>query len=162
MKNLPENSVALFTVYFRTKNNKFLNYYEAIEKITKNSNVPVYGLWDFTLGHGIVGGYLTSGYFQGEKAAQIAQEILDGRDVKSIPILLKSPNKYMFDYQQIKKHNVNESQIPYKSLFINNPSGLISLIMFRTLSDSLNIVKIIIFVLGKCCLASLARSSPEL
>jgi len=125
IENLPEYSVVLFTIYFRTKDNKFLSYYKAINNISKYSTAPIYGLWDFTLGHGIVGGYLTSGYFQGEKAAQIAQEVLNGIDIKSIPILMKSPNRYIFDYKQIKKYNIEEKKLPYNSIFINKEDSLL-------------------------------------
>jgi len=124
VNNLPENSAVLFTIFFRTQDDKFLSYYKAIEKIEQHSKSPIYGLWDFTLSHGIIGGYLTSGYFQGQKAAEIAEDILNGMSVKNIPILMKSPNRYIFDYKQIKKYNIDEKKLPYNALFINKEDSL--------------------------------------
>ena len=147
MENLPEYSVVLFTVFFRTKDDKFLSYYKAIEKIEKHSNTPIYGLWDFTLSHGIIGGYLTSGYFQGLKAAQMAKDILNGIPVEAIPILLKSPNKYMFDYQQIKKHNIDENKIPYDAIFINKKDSLLELYFKEIIALTILFIIMIIFII---------------
>jgi PAS domain S-box-containing protein len=146
MKNLPDNSVALFTVYFRTKDNKFLSYYKAIEKIEKHTKTPIYGLWDFTLGHGIIGGYLTSGYFQGKKAAEMAKDILSGIPVEAIPILLKSPNKYMFDYKQIQKYNINENSIPFNTIFINKKNSLLEVYFKEIIGLAILFIMMLLFI----------------
>ena len=147
IKNLPKNSAVLFTLYFRTKDDKFLSYYKAIEKIEKNSNTPIYGVWDFTLGHGIIGGYLTSGYFQGQKAAKIAQDILGGKSVKDIPILLKSPNKYMFDYNKVKKYNIDENNIPFNAIFINKKDSLIEIYFKEIIGLSILFAMMLVFII---------------
>ncbi len=147
MENLPSSSVVLFTVYFRTKDGKFLSYYKAIEKIEKNSSFPIYGLWDFTLNHGIIGGYLTSGYFQGKKAAQMAKDILNGVSVKDIPILFKSPNKYMFDYKQIQKYNIDEKRIPFDAIFINKKNSLFQIYLKEIIALSILFMMMLIFII---------------
>ncbi len=123
IKKLPKNSALLLTVYFKTKDNRFLEYYKAAHLLEENTNTPIYALWDFVLGHGIIGGYLTSGFFQGESSAKMAKQILEGRDVKSIPVLYKSPNRYMFDYRKIRSHNINENDLPLNSIFINKETS---------------------------------------
>ena len=145
--NSPDNSVALFSIFFKTKDDKFLSYYKAVEKIEKDTNVPVYGLWDFTLGHGIIGGYLTSGYFQGQKAAQMADDILKGIPVESIPVLMKSPNKYMFDYKQVKKYNINEEMIPRSSVFINKEASLFDTYFKEIVGLAILFIMMIVFII---------------
>ena len=145
--NLPNNSVALFTVYFRTQDNQFLSYYKAIEQIERKSNTPIYGLWDFTLSHGIIGGYLTSGYFQGQTAAQMARDILKGVSVKNIPVMLQSPNKYMFDYNQVKKYNIDENKIPYGTIFINKKDSLIEVYFKEIIAIIILFIIMIIFII---------------
>ena len=146
ISKLPNNSVILFTLYFKTKDEKFLSYHKAIDKIEENSNTPIYGLWDFTLNHGIIGGFLTSGYFQGQKAASMAQDILKGVPVKDIPIIFKSPNKYMFDYKQVKKYNINENQIPYDTVFINKKDSLFEVYYKEIVGIIILFVIMIIFI----------------
>jgi len=81
--------------------------------------MPIYGLWDINLGNGIIGGYLTSGLFQGKMAAKMAKKILDGESIESIGILKRSPNKYMFDFKMLKKYGIDLKKLPEKHYMIN-------------------------------------------
>ena len=97
-----------------------------ISLITEKCKVPIYGTWDFNLGYGIMGGMLTSGYYQGETAAKMAVRILHGEKVENIPIVMKSPNRYMFDYRQLKRFRLDFSPLPAGSIVINKPAPLYS------------------------------------
>ena len=97
---LPRNSIILLSVVNRDRSGQFLAYEESIAHIYSEASAPIYSFWDTYLGKGIVGGRLTNGYHQGKTAAQIALRILNGADVKTIPVVRDSPNKYMFDHQQ--------------------------------------------------------------
>lgn len=121
VKELPPDSAILFTIFFRTKDNKFLEYYEVSELINKHSPYPLYALWDFNIEHGIIGGFLTSGFFQGEKVALMGKKILEGQEVKDIPPLYKSPNEYIFDYNKILEYKIDESLLPKNSYVRNKP-----------------------------------------
>ena len=89
--------------------------------ISKSSRVPCYGLWDFNLGFGIVGGMLTSGYNQGKTAGQVAVRILKGEKADAIPVLMKSPNRFMLDYTQMQRWNISRSDLPVDCVVINKP-----------------------------------------
>lgn len=147
VEKLPKNSAIFFTVYFKSQDNKTFQYYKVIQEISRNSNTPIYGLWDFSLDHGIIGGYLTSGYFQGKKAAQMAKEVLKGKDIESIPILLKSPNKYMFDYKQIEKFKIREDKLPLDSIFINKKDSLIDIYFKEIIALGILFIMMIIFII---------------
>lgn len=147
LSNSSQNSVALFSIFFKTKDDKFLSYYKAVEKIEKDTKIPIYGLWDFSLSHGIIGGYLTSGFFQGQKAAQMAEDILKGVPVKNIPVVMKSPNKYMFDYQQVKKYNINEELIPPNTVFINKEASLFDIYFKEIIGLAILFFMMVIFII---------------
>jgi diguanylate cyclase (GGDEF)-like protein len=118
-----ENSVILFLIFFQdSKGNKF-NYDESSKNISKNTSIPMYGAWEFSLGNGIIGGMLTSGYFQGKTAAEITLRILNGESPSNIPILDNNTNSYMFDYSEMKRFGVEQSQLPSQSTIINKPSN---------------------------------------
>ena len=121
VENAQENSLILLTLFQRDKNGIFFEYNESPFLISKASKVPVYGLWDFNLGFGIVGGMLTSGYSQGLEAGGIAGRILEGEMTENIPVLMKSPNHFMFDYNELKRWNIARSVLPPKSIVINEP-----------------------------------------
>jgi len=121
LKKLPGYSIVLYTIYSRDKSGKFYEMNESNTIITQASSVPVYGAWDFSMGTGIVGGLLTSGFAQGQAAGEIAARILGGESVEKIPVLMKSPNKYMFDWKQLDRWNIKISQLPADSSFVNKP-----------------------------------------
>jgi PAS domain S-box-containing protein len=118
---LGDDSLVLITVFQKDKAGTFFEFDESTRLISKSTRVPVYGLWDFDLGFGIVGGMLTSGYNQGKTAGQVAVRILKGEKADAIPVLMKSPNRFMFDYTQMQRWNISRSNLPADSVVINEP-----------------------------------------
>ena len=53
-----------------------------------------------------------------------ALEVLNGKDIKEIPVLEKSPNIYMFDYNELKRFNINISKFIDNPTIINEPSSI--------------------------------------
>ena len=107
VRNLPHNTVILWVLLFKDKAGKFFTHKESLRQIREVTNRPIYGLWDFYLGEGIVGGILTSATAQAYSAIKMVNKILKGANPRKIPILKKSPNKYMFDYSELEKYNIH-------------------------------------------------------
>ncbi len=106
VKHLPPKTAILWVLLFKDKTGKFFTHKESLRQVREVSNVPIYGLWDFYLGEGIVGGVLTSATAQAHSASKMVSKILKGADPRKIPILKKSPNKYMFDFNELKEYNI--------------------------------------------------------
>lgn len=121
VSTLDSNTVILFMLLFKDETGKVFTFKDGLQSIVQNTTSPVYGLWDFYLPFGLVGGYLTHGYAQGEAASQLAQEILDGTPVSDLEIIQKSPNRFMFDYEKLETFNIDKAKLPLNSIFINNP-----------------------------------------
>jgi len=68
VKKLPHDSIVLLIALTTDKSGNTFSLEESCALISRNSAVPVYSHADSSLGHGIVGGMLDSGYAQGEKA----------------------------------------------------------------------------------------------
>jgi len=120
-----EKDTIVYLLSFNTdKYNNNFSYEESAELISSKSIVPVYGAWDFYLGHGIVGGMLTNGMGQGEMAAEMAKEVLNGKSIKDVAIVEGISNKYMFDYKVLEKYNISVSGLPEESIVINKPERL--------------------------------------
>ncbi|MCU7862606.1 MAG: EAL domain-containing protein [Candidatus Thiodiazotropha sp. (ex Lucinoma borealis)] len=124
IQNLPQQSFVLLGVYFRDAEGRFFPAQESTALISAASKVPIYGLLDFYLGHGLVGGNLISGYSQGQAAARIAFQILGGMDPSAIPVQLQGANRNMFDYQQLQRWGIDESQLPPGSQMLNRPYSI--------------------------------------
>lgn len=121
LQNLSDQSLILLVLLNRDRMGRFFTYEQSIELIDENTDRPIYGLWDFYMGRGLVGGKLTNAYSQGEEAAKKAVEILQGTPVENVPVLKDSPNRYIFDYQQLDEFGIPISRLPEDSEIRNRP-----------------------------------------
>ncbi|WP_024953950.1 sensor histidine kinase [Sulfurospirillum arcachonense] len=107
VKNLSNHTAILWVLLFKDKTGQNFTHIESLKVVRKVARVPLYGLWDFYLGEGIVGGVLTSATAQAYFASKMVSKILKGANPEKIPILKKSPNKYMFDYNELQAYNIH-------------------------------------------------------
>ncbi len=121
LQNIEKNNIVLLMSYTSDGADHTFSYEQIGKIVSQNSNAPVYGVWDFYLGCGIVGGMLTSGHSQGQAAADMALKILNGESPQNIQMLLKSPNKYLFDYGPLCRFGIDISALPPQSEIINRP-----------------------------------------
>ena len=124
VRNLSQNSAVFLVNYTQDKSGKVLSMEESAKRITHNSPVPVYSVWDSYMGQGILGGKMVSGYTQGHMAAQIALRILNGESADEIPVQISSPSQYVFDYQQLQKFKIDKTNLPPNSIIHNQPDTL--------------------------------------
>ncbi|GGD41180.1 hypothetical protein GCM10012288_14060 [Malaciobacter pacificus] len=121
----PSNTVILFGLLFKDTTGKYFTYKQSFQQIKNVSNVPIYGLWDFYLNYGIVGGLLTSAIAQGEAVSKMALDVLlKNKEVSDIPILEKSPNLYMFDYKELDRFDLDPTKFINDLIIINEPSSV--------------------------------------
>jgi len=150
--NLEKNrSAVLFVLLFKDITGKYFTYKQSFEEIRKVSKVPIYGLWDFYLNSGMIGGLLTSAYSQGQNVSDMALEVLNGKDIKDIPVVESSPNLYIFNYDELKRFNINIPKFIENPIIINEPNSIykeytnffiISIITILFLSLIVGILKI--------------------
>jgi two-component system, cell cycle sensor histidine kinase and response regulator CckA len=117
---LKPGSLVLFTFFFRDSAGVFYDYYESNELITGKAQVPVYVTWNYSMGHA-VGGLMVNGFDQGRVAGEMTLRILKGEPVDSIPVVMESPNRYIFDYRQMVRFGISPAQLPKGSTIINQP-----------------------------------------
>lgn len=118
---LAGGDIILLLTFNRDRAGKVFNYDQSIALISEAAMVPIYGVWDFYLGKGIVGGMLTSGVDQGRTAAEMTLAFLDGNRIKDLPVVKVSPNRFMFDYLQLSRFGLDVSDLPAGSLVLNQP-----------------------------------------
>jgi len=93
----------------------------AVRAVSTASPQPVFSGWEFMLGYGIVGGKLIAGEAHGQTIARQLIQILKGKPADSIPIEWESPNRYLFDYQQLLRFGLQDRALPEGSTVINQP-----------------------------------------
>ncbi len=143
VQNLDKDDVLLFVLLFKDKTGKNFTYKEGLKQIKSISKNPIYGLWDFYLNYGIVGGLVTSATAQGDSVANMALQVLKGKSIKKIPILEKSPNRYIFDYNELKRFDISLDDVIDNYEIINEPTSI-----YRQNTKFVIIIIIIIFTLS--------------
>ena len=118
---LANNSLILLMTFNRDRNGKVLTYEDSSELIREASPVPIYSVYDFYLGYGVVGGKMISGTSQGEQAADLALRVLQGEPAEKIPVVKKSFNYYMFDMFELNRFGIHLTSLPNDSVIINTP-----------------------------------------
>ncbi len=121
LARLGPTSAVLILNFNRDKAGAVFSHEESAERLAEVCPVPIYGMWDFYLGHGVVGGMLTSGRNQGRDAARLALQILAGTRPETLPVITQSPNQFMFDLVQLQRFGLDRSRLPPGSIIINEP-----------------------------------------
>jgi serine phosphatase RsbU (regulator of sigma subunit)/ABC-type uncharacterized transport system substrate-binding protein len=118
---LGEEDVVFYLTFFRDATGKTFTPWEAISLIAESSSVPLYGQVDYMAGKGVMGGLMKNSYYQGQVAAKLAHRILAGERAADIPIVMESPNYYMFDYLQLERFDIPLDALPAGSIIVNEP-----------------------------------------
>lgn len=121
LEKLSDDTIGLLLQFTMSDDDVLYTPRQIIKMICDASPVPVYSLWDFTLGNGVIGGNVVSGFMQGQTAGDMVMRILDGDPADSIPIVSTSPNSIMFDYSVMKRFHIRTYMIPEGSILINEP-----------------------------------------
>ncbi|APG28757.1 hypothetical protein A7E78_13505 [Syntrophotalea acetylenivorans] len=123
LKGLGADSLVLLSVVVRNAAGQPLSFAKSSEALRAACPVPIYGFWDFFLGHGIVGGKLISAAEQGRLAAGLLLRILDGMPVDNLPVITSGANQYMFDHRELVRFGLTVQDLPPRSQVINSPSS---------------------------------------
>jgi PAS domain S-box-containing protein len=92
--------------------------------ISKAANAPVFGLFETLLGdNGIVGGTILDHRSEGERAVQLASEILQGKLPQKPLTILPATLVPTFDWPQLKRWGFPESALPANAVILNKPAS---------------------------------------
>lgn len=116
-----DTAVFYFASFVKSREGKHYSSGEALEILSAKSPVPIFGGWEFSLNHGIIGGKLINLVEHGSQAGRIAVDILKGESLSSLPKLLPSPNSFMFDDKELRRFQIKDSLLPPESTIINRP-----------------------------------------
>src|SRR4030095_2553212 len=91
---LPAGTIVIQSSFTRDGADRNLATPVAVEQLAKVSRVPVYGLGDTQMGHGIVGGRLVDFDLQGERAGELGLRLLRGEKLGPVDIVTRNTNTY--------------------------------------------------------------------
>lgn len=118
---LKPTAAVFYLTFFQDATGKSFTPWEVLPRISSSSAVPLYGQVDYMLGKGVLGGKVKTSYYQGQAAAALASRIIAGELAECIPIVMESPNMYMFDYEQMQRFGIPKRALPSDRIIINEP-----------------------------------------
>lgn len=118
VSTLPDNAVVFYIMQMTDYTGAAYIPQHLIDRLSQVSSVPIYGLWDPLLGHGIVGGHLSSAAAAGKAAFDTCMKILNGKSPGDVGVN-QGTNVYMFDWAQLKKWRLDRNKLPEGSNVLN-------------------------------------------
>ncbi|MBF0304316.1 MAG: GHKL domain-containing protein [Alphaproteobacteria bacterium] len=125
LQQLGQGAAVLMLAYNHDRLGRSMGYAEAARMIADASWAPVFGVWDFLLGHGIVGGYLTGGLDQGRAAGQLSLRVLQGVAPADVPVIGTSPKFHGFDRAALERTGLSRRQLPPGGRIVNERASML-------------------------------------
>jgi len=122
LSNLTHGDVVLYLALLRTRDGRTFTLEESRRLVAEASPVPVYCFWDFIGGNGLVGGHGFDAYEHGLEVAGLAKRILNGEDVRKIPVQRREPNPWEFDFSALQRFQIDVDDLPKGSKIVGIPT----------------------------------------
>ncbi len=121
LERASSDTIVLALSYSVDKAGTVFDHHESAELMGRRSSVPVYAMHEERVGHGVVGGRVIGGFSQGKRAVELALDILQGKPPASLPVDLKSPSTWLFDYAVMQRFGLPVDRLPSDAILLNRP-----------------------------------------
>lgn len=115
LQSLSENDILIYLGYMSLPDGKTFSVEESIRWIINHSDAPVFSYWDFLIPYGVLGGRVVHGQSQGVAMGHLANQILEGYRIEDLPVLMESPNRFVFNNQSLNRYRIDTNQLPDES-----------------------------------------------
>lgn len=103
----------------KSNNGGLISWKDGAQLLTDLLPNPLFNLVVASLDYGTVGAYQLSGDVHAKQASKIIKLVLEGASVDSIEPIRKSDAIWVFDWNKLKKLNIEENNIPSHSIMLN-------------------------------------------
>ena len=124
LSRIPADAIVINMSVFRDPTGKTFTPVEVANAIARVSASPVYTPYISQLGKGLVGGFSETFASMGSAGADIALEILGGKDPSTIPPRTNPTTSHRVDYRALQRWNLSESNLPPGTVILNKPPSI--------------------------------------
>lgn len=114
------DSILLYVVMTEDASGRHYTNKQSVELIAKYAQIPAFCMVDCAIGSGALGGNAVSMRLSGKLAAQMATEIVGGKDPGEFQVIEDSPNVYYIDEAVMRRFGMDLSLIPANAQIINH------------------------------------------
>ena len=112
VRSLPPHSIIFFTTFGADGTGERFPESVTLDRLTAAANAPVYAWQASAMGHGIVGGRLSSSEVLATRLSELALRVLHGERPDDIPVAEIDGGVYQFDWRQMRRWGLSEARIP--------------------------------------------------
>src|SRR5262245_3903440 len=116
VSQLPPDTIVVLGALFVDGDGRHLLAYEFAADIAKVSTAPIYAPLDTFVGRGVVGGHMGTFEDAGAEVADLAVDVLNGADPRSIEPRSSQAQKFRVDAKQLARWGMSESALPPDTL----------------------------------------------
>ncbi|MBN2598443.1 ABC transporter substrate binding protein [Labilibaculum sp.] len=126
VSNIKGDTCILLLTFNKDKNGRFISFQDNLDLFVPQSKVPVFITWAFLISDGVVGGKVVSGRLHGKMAATMIDQIVSGIPADSIPVYRKPLDRYVVNYNEIKRFGIDKNVLPDDTFLVNAPQSFYS------------------------------------
>lgn len=119
LTHVEENTILIYVVMTEDASGKQYTNQESVEMIAAFAPVPALRMVEGGIGQGVLGGNIVSMERSGQIAAEMAMNIINGRDMSKMGVVQDSPNIYCIDEAVMKKFGIEKSALPGDTVYVN-------------------------------------------
>jgi PAS domain S-box-containing protein len=112
ISTLPERTVIVWVAYRRDPFGAILMPNEVLTEARRVASAPMFGVFEYDFGGGIVGGRLADLERQGEEAGVLAARIVNGERADSIPPVVFTDNPVKIDWREMLRWRIDPRLLP--------------------------------------------------
>jgi signal transduction histidine kinase len=112
VSHLPKETIVILSIFLTDGSGQARATPEVAADLARVSSAPVYSPVAGTIGMGVLGGYADDWEAQGAKVADIAFDILSGKDLATIPHVNAALHINRIDARQLRRWHISQSRIP--------------------------------------------------
>ncbi len=143
IREMKPGSIVLLGAFYSDSEKMHVSDYQLMsEKLSENASVPIYTLYRFGIHKGVIGGKVASAYQQAANMAVLAQKILAGAAPNLLPVVSSGTTEYVFNFPELKRFGIRESQLPAGSEIINRPFSI-----YQTYKQQIHVLVVFIVLL---------------
>lgn len=120
LSGIPENTILIYIVMTEDASGRQYTSLQSVNLISTYSRVPAIRMVSGGIGYGLLGGNIVSMELSGQIAAEMANEIVHGKNPAEYTSIIDSPNIYCIDEAVMRKYGLDLKLIPKDARIINH------------------------------------------
>ena len=120
LSGIPENTILIYIVMTEDASGRQYTSLQSVNLISTYSRVPAIRMVSGGIGYGLLGGNIVSMELSGQLAAEMANEIVHGKNPAEYTSIIDSPNIYCIDEAVMRRYGLDLKLIPKDARIINH------------------------------------------